>query len=107
MSEIGRYNASCTCILFITFLQVGDGWKSSPLSVKAWPPYVAGALIGLLQAPIVYTVRDTLGNISILTVYEILYNIIQYYILQIIYNSNSECSHSLQLSSYYNPYDLL
>ncbi|XP_013410268.1 uncharacterized protein LOC106173630 [Lingula anatina] len=39
---------------------VGTSW----LSARAWPPALAGAIIGLLQVPILLAVSDTLGGSS-------------------------------------------
>ena len=32
------------------------------MEVRAWPPYVAGAIVGLLQFPLVLIIGDTLGE---------------------------------------------
>ncbi|GFO10217.1 upf0394 inner membrane protein yeee-like [Plakobranchus ocellatus] len=38
----------------------GDGI----FATRAWPPYVAGVIVGLLQIPLVLTIGDTLGTTS-------------------------------------------
>ncbi|XP_022095447.1 uncharacterized protein LOC110981813 [Acanthaster planci] len=43
-----------------------EGWNAGPgeslLAVRAWPPYMSGILIGLLQVPVIFTVGDTVGG---------------------------------------------
>ncbi|XP_078329397.1 thiosulfate transporter TsuA-like isoform X2 [Crassostrea virginica] len=50
--------------------------EANIVTTIAWPPYVGGALIGLLQAPIVLLVSDTIGGSSgyVTVVSQLFYN---------------------------------
>lgn len=45
-------------------LNVANAVGTSYFSLRSWPPYVAGVLIGLMQIPIILAVDDTLGGSS-------------------------------------------
>ena len=49
-----------------SFLQVAN--KDGLLALDAWPPYVGGMLVGVLQLPLVLSMHETLGGSSSLIV---------------------------------------